>query len=419
MKNVKEIFGIKEQSKKELKTPDRQSIEQTEDYATKKVIRTKEFTLSDGTAAGFLKNDAKGKVTGGNSGGGSPSGNSGDVQINNNGSFYGTDNIKYNLVANALVISGHLIVDNTRLFTVGTSFEIDDYTPLIYCYAPILMSNGNYINLGNNFVLDDTAFTFQCEYAATFDNRIIQAAGFNLEMGLSSGIPIDAATTGIWINDIYDISCASGQWANAAMECNMYWNGSGMSQWNTAYPGWRFELTGGQSDRFQIVRLPASDIEPPTDPYFNLMFYINGNTTWGIRGKNVKYRNIVTVSNGIPSEYATVDLTTQSAIINTTTLYAVPADGAGMYRISYTAKVTRAATTSSTLGALTIGYTDADATTPAIVSATNTGNTTTSLIQGVVIVYAKASTNITYAMGYVSSGATTMQYNLHIKVEAL
>jgi len=138
-----------------------------------------------------------------------------------------------------------------------------------------------------------------------------------------------------------------------------------------------------------------------------------------LNGKATTYNSVATVSNGIPSELATVDLTAQTAAIGTTTLYAVPATGAGMYRISYTAKVTTAASTSSTLGVLTVGYTDADATTPTIVGATNTGNTTTSLVQDTVIVYAKASTNITYAMGYITSGATPMAYNLHIKCEAL
>ena len=114
---------------------------------------------------------------------------------------------------------------------------------------------------------------------------------------------------------------------------------------------------------------------------------------------------------------ATIDLTAQTAAINTTTLYTTPG-AAGMYIISYYAKVTTAATT-STLGALTIGYTDVDSTTPTFVSATNTGNTTTSTIQGTIAIYAKASTNITYAMAYTSSPATTMAYNLHIKVTAV
>src|SRR5712664_2704272 len=42
-----------------------------------------------------------------------------------------------------------------------------------------------------------------------------------------------------------------------------------------------------------------------------------------------------------------VDLTAQTAAITTTTLYAVPASGAGQYRVGWNAKVTTVAGTSS------------------------------------------------------------------------
>lgn len=143
-----------------------------------------------------------------------------------------------------------------------------------------------------------------------------------------------------------------------------------------------------------------------------------------------KYNNITTISNGMPSEYATVDLTAQGAAITATTLYAVPAAGAGMYRISFVAKVTQVATTSSILGGaggFQLLYTDANdsvvVTTPTeAFDSDNTTlalNTTQAYYAGVLIVNAKASTNIQYQMGYTSVGATPMQYNLHIKVEAL
>ena len=141
------------------------------------------------------------------------------------------------------------------------------------------------------------------------------------------------------------------------------------------------------------------------------------------------YNNIVTVSNGVPSEHATVDLTAQVAAIGATTLYAVPAAGVGMYRISFVAKVTTAATTSSVLGGaggFQLLYTDPDTvvvTTPVhsynSTTATLALNTTQAVYSGEIIVYAKASTNIQYKMGYTSAGATAMQFNLDIKLEAL
>jgi hypothetical protein len=145
-----------------------------------------------------------------------------------------------------------------------------------------------------------------------------------------------------------------------------------------------------------------------------------------------KYNGIATVGKGIPSEVAAVDLTAQGASIGTTTLYAVPASGAGQYRLQFNAKVTRAATTSSTLGALTITYTDPDGTaitTTVAGQGVNPGtgigeavstNTTSAVLFGFpLLLNAKASTNITYSFAYVSSGATSMQYNLHISLEAL
>ena len=52
--------------------------------------------------------------------------------------------------------------------------------------------------------------------------------------------------------------------------------------------------------------------------------------------------------------------------------------------------------------------------------ATNATNTLVQVTPLQLVVYAKAGTNITYTTaGYVSSGATPMQYALHIKCEQL
>lgn len=140
------------------------------------------------------------------------------------------------------------------------------------------------------------------------------------------------------------------------------------------------------------------------------------------------YNGIATVSSGVPAELATVDLTAQTAAITTTTLYAVTV--AGQFRLSWNAKVTTAAGTSSTLGALTIVYTDPDGvaqtiTAPASIAAgtiatTSTANTTAAVLLGLpLLLNCKAATNITYAMAYASNAANAMNYNLHMKLEAL
>jgi len=43
---INKIFGIKNKPTGELRTPERQSIEQTEDYATKKVVQTQELIVN-------------------------------------------------------------------------------------------------------------------------------------------------------------------------------------------------------------------------------------------------------------------------------------------------------------------------------------------------------------------------------------
>ena len=50
--------------------------------------------------------------------------------------------------------------------------------------------------------------------------------------------------------------------------------------------------------------------------------------------------------------------------------------------------------------------------------ARKTSNTTQAALTGSAVLYAKIGVPITYGFGYASSG-TAMQYELHIKVEAL
>ena len=162
-------------------------------------------------------------------------------------------------------------------------------------------------------------------------------------------------------------------------------------------------------------------------------FWDNTAVTFGGSSAGVvtTYKKIATVSNGIPSEVATVDSTGLTAAVGTTTLYAVPATGAGQYRLCWDAKVTTAAGTSSTLGALTIVYTDPDGNAititagalqigGTIATTVTTNSVTTAALYGIpLFLNCKASTNITYAMAYASNAANAMAYNLHLKLEAL
>lgn len=107
-------------------------------------------------------------------------------------------------------------------------------------------------------------------------------------------------------------------------------------------------------------------------------------------------------------------LTAQDASIGTTALLTI---AGGLYRVNYYVRVTRAATTSSSIELSLIGTDGAvvvTQTTPAV-----TGNTTASVGAGTAIVQCDAGTPLSYATTYGSVGATTMQYAIQLIVEAL
>jgi len=130
---------------------------------------------------------------------------------------------------------------------------------------------------------------------------------------------------------------------------------------------------------------------------------------------------------GVTGVIARSLLTAQSAAIAATTIYAVPSTGAGMYRISWVATITQAATTQSILGG-SLGfqakYTNGNG--DAVVKTSNptetvnaNANTTGTQISGSTMSYCGASTNLQYLFDYMSVGGTVMNYDLAIFVEFL
>lgn len=138
-----------------------------------------------------------------------------------------------------------------------------------------------------------------------------------------------------------------------------------------------------------------------------------------------EYNNIALVNDGVPYQVAELNVTARASAFSQTTLYTAPADG--FYRLSYTAKVTTAATSSSILGPFQYKFTEADdavtVTAPPgntnNVNQTNVNSTSTGYISGSYVIHAKSGTDIKYIMGYATSGATAMQYNFHLILEAL
>jgi hypothetical protein len=119
--------------------------------------------------------------------------------------------------------------------------------------------------------------------------------------------------------------------------------------------------------------------------------------------------------NTTPNLVASATGSTQSASISATAL-AIPSVLPGLYRLSMAARITRAASTSSSL-TVTFGWTQAVACTAA--SAAITGNTTATTGTFSVLVRVDQDSSVTYATTYASSGGTAMQYRFDVTCEQI
>ena len=132
-------------------------------------------------------------------------------------------------------------------------------------------------------------------------------------------------------------------------------------------------------------------------------------------------QSVVNVVNNAAHKRALVSLTTQSAAISTTTIDTGTLDP-GVYRVSYSARISRAASTSSSL-TVTLSWRDGDVA-QSQSGASMTGNSTTTQQNGTFFVHngtnaSSANDVIKYATAYASSGGTTMQYSLFVLVEQI
>jgi hypothetical protein len=115
-----------------------------------------------------------------------------------------------------------------------------------------------------------------------------------------------------------------------------------------------------------------------------------------------------------PARLAPVELTQQGAAIGTT---AVPTGvlSAGLYRVSWRARITRPATTSSSLTVRI--HTTESAVSVSESGAAITGNAVGTVASGSMLVRIDHATPISYSTTYASVGATSMQYRLDVVVE--
>jgi len=113
---------------------------------------------------------------------------------------------------------------------------------------------------------------------------------------------------------------------------------------------------------------------------------------------------------------ASVSLTSQSATIATTDVPTSPLTE-GLYRVTYSLRITQAATTSSS-AQLTLGWTSNSVSSSQTFAAV-TGNTTATQQSDTITVFSDAGTPITYAVVYASVGATPMLYSFNVLIEDL
>jgi hypothetical protein len=109
-----------------------------------------------------------------------------------------------------------------------------------------------------------------------------------------------------------------------------------------------------------------------------------------------------------------VTITAKSASISATS-FPRTVLSAGLYRIGYFARVTTAATTSSSLTVTIAGVNGGVAC--SVAGAAMTGNTTSTVQSGNIYIQSDNSTALTYATTYASSGATAMVYGVWMTVE--
>ena len=115
-----------------------------------------------------------------------------------------------------------------------------------------------------------------------------------------------------------------------------------------------------------------------------------------------------------PARVANVSLTAKTASIGATAFDRTSKD-AGMYRIGYFARITTAATTSSSLTVTMRGTNGGVAV--SFAGSAMTANSTATVQSGNFYLQADAATDIKYATTYASSGGTAMVYSLWVTLE--
>lgn len=317
-----------------------------------------------------------------------PAGNDTDVQVNSGGLFYGDGNFTYDHVTGKVAIKSK---GNSNITLTLNPFSTSVAQPILY----VEDDNG----AGSPFTIGLVTIRATGNLGCLTVENPSQASN---AINIANTTALAIAQAGIRVSD------------GGALQLTSF-TGSATSFLNISRNTVQFiAATGATGGSLSLV---AS----------------TGGTTFAAgvdSGIVTEYGTVNTVNNGVPAQVAAVNQASLSAAVGATTLYAVPATTTGLYRVNWNAKVVTPDGASSTLGGLTITYTDPDSTVQTISAAattaagaialTATGNVTTTVLHGLpLFINCKASTNIQYAMAYTSGTAGAMHYNLHITLEGL
>lgn len=219
----------------------------------------------------------------------------------------------------------------------------------------------------------------------------------------------------------YGVSIGNGTSSSTGFE--LFAPSSGTGSYIALNVNPKISQTGTASGSYTAVLVNV--VETAVLGTANKLMTLQGGTTGGTTRFEVNsagvvdtYNSITTAANGMPAEYATVNSTGNVAAITTTTLYAVPAAGTGIYRVSYYLLQTTAATSSASLQ-LTVGWTDSSSTAQTATSTNLVSNLVGAETSGSFIVQSANSQNITYAVSYTSVGLTAAAYGIYLRLEAL
>lgn len=152
-----------------------------------------------------------------------------------------------------------------------------------------------------------------------------------------------------------------------------------------------------------------TEIEP-THPVFKFPHYFS--KKWQIWLGETVFSRMQSTSQVI----LTKTLTAQAASIASTP-FTIGTIAAGLYRLSWAMRITTAATVSSSL-AIGFSWTET-AVSLTHTDAAITGNTTTTIQSGMVMIRSDANAPIQYIFTYASVGATPMQFRADLLVERL